>query len=458
MERTVEDLAKERGSLRRKLSASEDAIRERSKANATIKTFFRMVESEEPDQPAASSYDEEISPPPKETAYSPHGYPTSPVTGSYMSRIPRSSAALHDAIERGVFPGAVLLVRYQGEILCHEAVGVHGGPPDNQPVTIETVYDLASLTKPLATTTAVLSLIQAGTLHFEHTVEQWIGALRNSRFAASTIRQLLNHSAGFPAWKPYYTRLAPTAAQPKHETERLSRMETFLSYVADEPVDGTPGSTRIYSDLGFIVLGLIVERSACESLATYCRRAIYDPLQAIVCSYLTDDDASTSDGMAHPHVAPTEEDRWRGRIVQGEVHDENAYALGGSTGHAGLFGTAESVGRVTQEWLRGVHGRSTVISPELIRECVGRPEMPGRSSWALGWDTPSAPSSSGQYFSGRSFGHLGYTGTSIWIDPTRDLEVILLSNRVHPTRENTTIQQFRPYLHDVISEEVTGIH
>lgn len=371
-----------------------------------------------------------------------------------MSRVPRILTVLQDAIEHKVFPGGVLLVRSKGEILYHEAVGVKGLPPYDQPVTIHTIYDLASLTKPLATTTAVLSLIQAGTLQFEHTVADWVGELRNSPFRASTVRQVLNHSAGFPAWKPYYERLAPTARKPEHELERQSRMETYLSYVARESLGYAPGSTSVYSDLGFIVLGLIVERCAGEGLATYCRRRIFDPLHVTTCSYFGREDDVSFDRIDLARIAPTEEDTWRGRVVQGEVHDENAYALGGIAGHAGLFGTAESVSRVTQEWLRGVHGHSTLLSSELIRECVRRQDSIGQSSWALGWDTPSSPSSSGQYFSDQSFGHLGYTGTSIWIDPVRDLEVIFLSNRVHPTRQNTRIQQFRPYLHDVISEEL----
>ncbi len=374
-----------------------------------------------------------------------------------MGGVSRISTVLHDAIEHGVFPGAVVFVRFQSEILYHEAVGVKGGPPYDQPVTVNTVYDLASLTKPLATTTAVLSLIQAGILRFEHTIADWIDVLQNSPFSASTIKQLLNHSAGFPAWKPYYQRLAPAARKPEHETERQSRIETFLSYVASESLAYVPGSTSVYSDLGFIVLGLIVEKGARESLATYCRNRIYDPLEVTTCSYLAGEEASRVEGLDDDSIAPTEEDPWRGRVVHGEVQDENAYALGGIVGHAGLFGTAESVGCLTQEWLRGVHGQSTLLSPELIRECVGRQDATGGSSWALGWDTPSVPSSAGQYFSDKSFGHLGYTGTSIWIDPVRNLEVILLSNRVHPTRENIKIKQFRPYLHDVVNEEMAKV-
>ena len=367
-----------------------------------------------------------------------------------MSRVTRISTVLHEAIGHGVFPGAVLFVRCQGKVFYHEGAGVKGMAPFNQPVTINTIYDLASLTKPLATTAAVLRLIQEGRLRFEQTIAEWVDELRDSPFGASTIRQVLNHSAGFPAWRPYYECLAPEARKPEHETERQARIQTCLSYIAGESLEYGPGSKSVYSDLGFIVLGLIAERSTRENLAAYCRGHIFQPLQATTCSYLAGDDGC----IDYACIAPTEDDEWRGRVVHGEVHDDNAYALGGMTGHAGLFGTAESVSRVTREWLLGVHGHSTILSSELIRECVRRQDATGQSSWALGWDTPSASSSSGKHFSDQSFGHLGYTGTSIWIDPLRDLEVIFLSNRVHPTRENNKIREFRPYLHDVISEEV----
>jgi CubicO group peptidase (beta-lactamase class C family) len=146
-------------------------------------------------------------------------------------------------------------------------------------------------------------------------------------------------------------------------------------------------------------------------------------------------------------IAPSEEDPWRGHLLQGEVHDENAAALGGVAGHAGLFGTAQAVGQVTKAWLDSYSGKPSIFRQDLVSQFVKA--QPG-TSWGLGWDTPSQPSSSGQWFSPESFGHLGFTGTSIWIDPIKELEVIFLSNRVHPTRENQAIKTFRPKLHDVI--------
>ena len=152
-------------------------------------------------------------------------------------------------------------------------------------------------------------------------------------------------------------------------------------------------------------------------------------------------------------IAPTEQDEWRNRLLRGEVHDENAAAMGGVAGHAGLFGTAESVLAVSGAWLRGYHGGESIFDGKLVMQFTTRQESAARSSWALGWDTPSAPSSSGCHFSERSFGHLGYTGTSLWIDPLCELEVVLLSNRVHPSRRNEKIKVFRPRIHDLIHEE-----
>jgi CubicO group peptidase (beta-lactamase class C family) len=156
-------------------------------------------------------------------------------------------------------------------------------------------------------------------------------------------------------------------------------------------------------------------------------------------------------------IAPTEQDEWRNRLVHGEVHDENAAAMGGVAGHAGLFGTAESVLAISGAWLRGYHGRESILDGELVREFTTRQESATRSSWALGWDTPSAPSSSGANFSERSFGHLGYTGTSMWIDPLCELEVVFLSNRVHPDRRNEKIKIFRPQIHDLVYQEFVSV-
>jgi CubicO group peptidase (beta-lactamase class C family) len=217
------------------------------------------------------------------------------------------------------------------------------------------------------------------------------------------------------------------------------------------------GERSLYSDLGFMLLGIVVERLSGCSLDRFVAEQIArllnaDPFRFLPIGWKQEGDISLLAGQ----IAPTEWDMWRGRLLCGEVHDENAAALGGVAGHAGLFGSAEAVLAVTGAWLSGYHRRSSTIDSDIVREFSTRDERIPGSSWALGWDTPSTPSSSGRYFSSRSFGHLGFTGTSIWIDPMCELEVVLLSNRVHPTRNNEAIKLFRPVIHDLVRQECMG--
>ena len=373
-----------------------------------------------------------------------------PLTRALMSSILH---AFQQAVHEKVFPGAVALVRSRGTVVFHEAVGTRGAPPDDQPVCRESIYDLASLTKPLATTTATLCLVQDGRLHLDQSVSQWVEELEGSPFADVVLRQLLSHSAGLPAWRPYYERLAPSGFPPRNEEERRQRVHALLRAIACEPVEYQPGSQSLYSDVGFMLFGVIVERCAGMPLAAYCRRRIYEPLDVSSLAFISRDEAETA--FKDPaEIVPTEWDRWRNRLLRGEVHDENAYALGGSAGHAGLFGTAHAVGQLSAVWLQAVQGRDGLLNAALAKRFTHR--QSDTSPWGLGWDTPSVPSSSGTRFSSRAFGHVGFTGTSLWIDPSCELEVVIVSNRVHPTRANTAIKTFRPRIHDAIYQEWGG--
>lgn len=363
--------------------------------------------------------------------------------------------AFQHAVRDKVFPGAVVLVRYRGTVVVHEAVGVRGEPPDDQPVQRTSVYDLASLTKPLATATAVLCLVQDGRLQVDQSVQHWVEELRGSPFAAVTLRHLLSHSAGLPAWRPYYEWLAPAGAPPRDEAERLQRVHVLLQAIARETVEYRPGSRSLYSDVGFLILGVIVERCAGMSLAACCRQKIYEPLAVSSLGFPGGDDADMA-WAAGTAVVPTEWDAWRNRLLCGEVHDENAAALGGIAGHAGLFGTAHAVSRLSAVWLQAVQGRAGMLNAGLAQHFTQRQHGMSLSSWGLGWDTPSSPSSSGTLFSSRAFGHVGFTGTSLWVDPSCELEVVILSNRVHPTRMNRAIATFRPRIHDMIYQECVG--
>ncbi len=375
-----------------------------------------------------------------------------------MSSSDSIQSALQGAVDDGTFPGAVLAVRLRGDLVYEGAVGRLSTPSASDPVTLQTCYDLASLTKALATTTAWAILIQSGKATLDDRIDRILEDLRGSPVGAATVRHLLTHSSGLPGWRPYYERIAATdSTQPGFLGSSAAR-EVVLGCIGREGLLYESGSRSLYSDLGFVLLGFGAERISGESLEQFCRRGIYDPLDARPLMYVPRRPLALH---AEPPesalaIAPTEEDPWRGRTLWGEVHDENAFDLGGVAGHAGLFGTARAVLTVAQAWLDGRRGKAGLLAQDLAAHFTARQHTVPNSSWALGWDTPSASSSSGTLFSPESFGHLGYTGTSLWIDPVRELAVVLLSNRVHPTRRNERIRAFRPLIHDLVCREVLG--
>lgn len=370
------------------------------------------------------------------------------------------ATAMQSAVKTGVFPGAALLVRVRGRIVYQGAFGFAALIPEKEPASLDTVYDLASLTKPLATTTAVLCLVQDGRLALEDSLQDMVGELKGWAIGDATVSDLLHHSSGLPAWRPFYERIAEQdRARPGFLGSAAAR-EMALDLIRREVLVSVVGSRSLYSDLGFMLLGILIERIAGCSLASFCRDRVYARIGAERLFFIETGGAPAGGPAGRPIdlklVAPTEDDSWRGRVLRAQVHDENAYALGGVAGHAGLFGTASAVLAISGMWLASYLGRDAFLRPELVRRFVTRQDRTPVSSWGLGWDTPSSPSSSGTQFSPHSFGHLGYTGTSLWIDPVCELEVTLLSNRVHPTRRNNGILQFRPLIHDLIYRELIG--
>ena len=370
-----------------------------------------------------------------------------------MSRSDPITQALQAGVQEGVFPGAVLLVRLRNTILYHKAVGLTSSLSSSPPSHINTLYDLASLTKPLATTTAFLCMVQDGLVDLDQTAASILPPLTNNPIGEATIRDLLCHRSGLPAWRPFYQQFVLSNGEFPESISSGGRRDSILAAIRQEPLEYQPRTKAIYSDLGFMLLGFVIEKQAKQSLAEYCQERIYSQLAAQPLFFVNNKGLNSSKKKVSLDVAPTEQDPWRGRLLQGEVHDENAYVLNGIAGHAGLFGTAEAVAVMTGAWLDGYWGRHSFFHQQLVTEFVTKQ---GDSSWALGWDTPSQPSSSGRHFSPESFGHLGFTGTSIWIEPTRALEIILLTNRVHPTRDNNKIREFRPKIHDLVYEEFVG--
>ena len=364
--------------------------------------------------------------------------------------------AMEQAVKDGVFPGGVLAGRSDGELKVLAVAGRLSAEPGAESVMNTTVYDLASLTKPLATVTCVLLLVQAGKLEIDAAVGSVLVELQGAPIGMATLRDLLTHRSGLPGWRPLYEQLdaeglAWGGAEPdvvRQAVLRLIREESLLSAI---------GEQSLYSDLGFILLGVAVERVSGLLLDEYFNEAVAQPLGAQpLCFNRVAATPRFRDALTGLSIAPTEWDDWRKRLLKGEVHDENAAAMGGVAGHAGLFGTAQSVLALSGAWLGVAHGGRPLLNRQLVQEFTRKQLLPAQSSWALGWDTPTVPSSSGTHFSPESFGHLGFTGTSLWIDPRQKLEVVLLTNRVHPSRNNDAIRAFRPMIHDLVYRELAG--
>jgi CubicO group peptidase (beta-lactamase class C family) len=306
-------------------------------------------------------------------------------------------------------------------------------------------YDLASLTKPLATVLSVLSLKYNGKIR----VEDNLGEIFDVKDVPAdkeniTVGQLLSHSAGFPAHQPFFIELVKAPLE--------KRKYLLFKFLMEEPLCYVPGESFIYSDLGFMLLGLIVEKLAGVELDEYLSTMILQPVGLEDHLFFNRQDGIDTDQKRY---APAEDCSWRGRVLSGEVSDENCWALGGVAGHAGLFGDIQGVldmvALILDIW-KGRASHPNIESKDLAEFLKIRSGIED-NTWALGFDTPSpVGSSSGKYLSATSVGHLGFTGTSFWIDPERELAIVVLSNRVHPSRENTRIKEFRPFIHDRVVE------
>jgi len=343
------------------------------------------------------------------------------------------------SIAQQAFPGAVVAVGRRDKVLYLHAFGrlayVRG-----RPVTTRTVYDLASLTKVVGLTTAMMQLVEEARVALDTPAVHYVPAFRDS---AVTIRQLLTHSSGLPAWKPFF--------------QRAHSREEMFALVDSEPLEVPPGTRMAYSDLGAIVLTQVVEHVTGQRLDRYLQAHVFRPLGMR-------DTRFRPPASWRGRIAPTEMDTaYRHRLVRGEVHDENAFAMGGISGHAGLFSTAPDLAKFAQMMLRfgrtgarghsgtgarGHGGTGRIVDSATVAMFTAVQDS-AFSSRALGWDTPSKGSSAGDELSARAFGHTGFTGTSIWIDPAKDLFVILLTNRVYPTRQNDRILRVRPEVADL---------
>lgn len=348
----------------------------------------------------------------------------------------RAFSVLRDAIAQHTFPAACLAVAYEGRLVALKSFGHFTYDSDSAAATAATVFDLASLTKTVATTTVAMVLYERGLLDLEAPVagtlpEFLAGSSGGSdpRREQVTFRMLLAHSSGLPAYEKLFLQ--------SQTRDELLRAAFTTSLSAD------PGTRAEYSDIGFILLGIALERIANASLDVFCRREVFGPLSM-------NDTTFNPTAGSRAKIPPTADDRtFRKKLIQGEVQDENAFVLGGVAGHAGLFSSAEDLTRFACAMLQG---GSPILRAGTVNLFTRRQSAPSGTSRALGWDTPSSPSQSGKYFGPRSFGHLGYTGTSLWIDPDRQLAITLLTNRTWPDCSNHAIKQVRPEFHDAVIE------
>ena len=364
-------------------------------------------------------------------------------------------SAFEEALARGVFPGAVLLVGRGDEIVYERAFGVRSLFPKSASMQVGTIFDLASLTKPLATTFAIMLLVRDRKISLDDRVTRFADSFGVFGKKDVTCRHLLNHSSGLPEWKPYFEDIVKQehAGRTNFIASREAKHYVY-ERVHREKLVGSPGARSRYSDLGFMILGELVETISGASLDRFCQDQIFRPLD-LRCTWFHDLTGSKTVAVRTPEggIAPTENCSWRKKVICGAVHDDNAYAMGGVAGHAGLFSSARDVHSLLACLNRCFRGRDPLLPEPLVQEFFSKDETVKDSNFALGWDTPSATrSTSGSCFSRRSVGHLGFTGTSTWWDLEKNCHVVLLSNRVHPTRKNDKIREFRPYVHDLIMQ------
>jgi len=331
----------------------------------------------------------------------------------------QTTQLLGDYVKNGAFPGAALAVGQHGRLVLDASAGKLDYTSPGAAATGETIYDLASVSKVVGTTSAAMMLVDSGRLLLDAPVQDYLPEFRGAGKEKVRIMQLLRHTAGLPAWQPIF--------------KDVQGYEEFMKRVYAVPLEYEPGARTQYSDLGMILLGEIITRACGRPLDQFLAERLFGPLGMKSTLYKPPREL-------WERVAPTEKDPWRGRVVHGEVHDENAFAMGGVAGHAGLFSTAHDLAVFAQLMLnRGLYDHRRYFRAETVDRFTGaRGEEP-----AQGWQKASPNSWTGRVFSAAAYGHTGFTGTSIWIEPQSDLFIVLLTNRVHPSRDNNRIAEAR---------------
>lgn len=343
--------------------------------------------------------------------------------------------AFRKAIEEKVFSGAQVILGKGAENLFSAEYGRHSWSPDAPEVARDSIFDVASLTKPVVTTTLTLMALKAGQIRLEDSPAKYLSTW--DREEPIKLRHLLAHNSGLPDWEPLF-QLSPSEDASREELQ--ARFTEELSQIS---LKAPLGQKRIYSDLGFLILGFVLEKIFKNTLDREFQKRIAEPLEMKLSLF------NPLNKFKVSQIVATEKCPWRKKLLHGEVHDDNAYVLGGVAGNAGLFSTASDLERFIH-WCWDIDsGKVEEISTGIWREFLGEGVYP-----KLGWDTVSLPTSqAGQYFSGESFGHLAFTGCSMWMDPQDQKYIILLTNRVHPYRDNDAIKEFRPIIHNLLVQE-----
>lgn len=372
-------------------------------------------------------------------------------------KLEKVDRAIDKAIASADIPGAVVGARIprNGETLEYFSErGLAIVRPERIPMSRTTIFDLASLTKPIATATSILLLVDEGAIGLDDPVAKYLPSFAERNKDAVTVRHLLTHSAGLKPWRAYHEMLLE---KERKTGEAMIGTREARDLIVDRTVRSAlvhePGAAAVYGDLDFIVLGAVVEAVSHQQLDDFCHERIFAPLGMDHTFFVPL--VPGSPPLSEPikrKIAATENCPWRGRILWGEVHDPNASAMGGVAGHAGLFSTVDDVMKFSQTVIDVWHGRSDALPRETLRIFLTRQNLPESSDWALGWDTPTVgASTSGSHFSAESVGHLGFTGTSMWIDLESEAIVVLLTNRVHLVAKKSHFT-LRPVVHDLILE------
>jgi CubicO group peptidase (beta-lactamase class C family) len=347
--------------------------------------------------------------------------------------------SLNQAIVDSVFPGCAISVGFRGNLIFEQSFGHYTYDSNSAKVEVNSIFDLASITKVVATTTVSMILYDQGRLKLDWKVSEIIPAFQGKDKNKVTIQHLLTHTSGLPGWIRFYLD--------------LTGKERIIQEICNTDLINDPGTVYVYSDLGMIMMQNIIETITQKSLDQLVRDYITTPLGMKRTMF-------NPDSSLRGEIIPTEISKWHKKLIHGFVHDENTFVMGGVSGHAGLFSTVQDLSIFCQMYLnKGLYDNKRILTAETIELFTSRQNIVDRSTRALGWDTRSEQESmAGDYMSMRAFGHSGFTGTTIWIDPDNQVFVVLLTNRVYPTRENRKISRLRPIVHNLVMKAILDIN